>query len=42
MIKYVFKLKDRPKNRDRSLFALKTMNLLKEKYKIKYEAFSKL
>lgn len=36
MIKYVFKLKKiDPKNRDRSLFALKTMNLLKEKYKNK-------
>ncbi len=36
MIKYVFKLKEIDlKNRDRSLFALKIMNLLIEKYRDK-------
>ena len=36
MVKYVFKLRKLdPENRDRSLFALKTMNLLKEKYRDK-------
>ncbi len=36
MIKYVFKLKEIDlKNRDRSLFALKIMNLLKKKYRDK-------
>ena len=36
MIKYVFKLKNLDlENKNRSLFALKTMNLLKEKYRDK-------